>query len=57
MEAARKVLDFDRVYAGIDPRLRRAAALNVLAHLMKLAQEGRAAAEGEGLSARYRPTP
>src|SRR5438874_2623396 len=46
----------ERVYAGIDPRLKRAAALNGLGHLIKLMQEGRATAEGDALSARYHPT-
>jgi glyoxylase-like metal-dependent hydrolase (beta-lactamase superfamily II) len=46
-----------RIYAGLDPRLHRAAALNVLAHLVKLIQEGSVAADGEGLNARYRLSP
>jgi glyoxylase-like metal-dependent hydrolase (beta-lactamase superfamily II) len=37
----------DRLYAGIDPRVRGAAARSVLAHLQKLAGEGRAANDGE----------
>lgn len=40
-----------RIYVGIDPRLERAAALNVLAHLNKLLQEGSVVADGEGMAA------
>ena len=42
-----------RVYSGLDPRLLHAAELNVLAHLLKLIQEARVIAEGEGLNADY----
>ena len=38
----------EALYAGVDPRLRRAAERNVIAHLAKLVQEGRARAEGDG---------
>jgi glyoxylase-like metal-dependent hydrolase (beta-lactamase superfamily II) len=37
----------DRLYAKTDPLLRRAAERNVLAHLLKLAGEGRVAEKGE----------
>jgi glyoxylase-like metal-dependent hydrolase (beta-lactamase superfamily II) len=46
-----------RIYSGLDPRLMRAAELNVLAHLLKLIQETRVVAEGEGLSADYAINP
>ncbi len=36
-----------RTYASIDPRLRRAAERNVLAHLLKLQAEGRARRDGD----------
>jgi drug/metabolite transporter superfamily protein YnfA len=37
----------DMLYEGVDARLKKAAARNVLAHLLKLAAEGRVqAAEG-----------
>jgi glyoxylase-like metal-dependent hydrolase (beta-lactamase superfamily II) len=42
-----------RVYCGLDPRLQRAAELNVLAHLVKLIHEGSAVADGAGLTAHY----
>jgi len=35
------------MYAGLDPRLEKAAGLNVLAHLLDLDQRGRVRAEGE----------
>lgn len=37
----------DALYSQVDPRLRRAAERNVLAHLLKLETEGRAVREGE----------
>lgn len=37
----------EQLYAPIDPRLRPAAARNVLAHLLKLRDEGRAIQDGE----------
>jgi glyoxylase-like metal-dependent hydrolase (beta-lactamase superfamily II) len=37
----------DTLYSQVDPRLRRAAERNVLAHLLKLEQEGRVRREGE----------
>ena len=37
----------DRVYAGLDPRLKRLAQENVVAHLVKLRDEGRARSDGE----------
>ncbi len=37
----------DRLYSQVDPRLRRAAERNVLAHLIKLEQEGRVRRDGE----------
>ena len=43
-----------RVYRDLDPRLTSAVELNVLAHLLKLIQEARVVAEGEGLTADYR---
>jgi glyoxylase-like metal-dependent hydrolase (beta-lactamase superfamily II) len=47
----------DRIYVGLDPRLKPAAGLSVLAHLLHLTKAGRAAASGApGLSGRYRPT-
>jgi glyoxylase-like metal-dependent hydrolase (beta-lactamase superfamily II) len=45
----------EALYAGIDPRLRRAAGLSVLAHLEKLSAEGRVAAEGFGPTAVWTP--
>ena len=45
----------DRIYAGLDPRLKPAAGLSVLAHLLLLTKRGRVAVSGTpGLSARYR---
>jgi glyoxylase-like metal-dependent hydrolase (beta-lactamase superfamily II) len=44
----------NRIYQGLDPRLKPAAGLSVLAHLLDLRRHGLLAAEGEGLSARYR---
>ena len=45
----------ERVYIALDPRLKPAAGLSVLAHLLQLSKEGRVAAEGSpGLRARYR---
>jgi glyoxylase-like metal-dependent hydrolase (beta-lactamase superfamily II) len=42
------------MYADVDPRLHPAAAMSVLAHLIKLVREGRAIADGEpNLSAEY----
>ncbi len=35
------------MYADVDPRLHRAAARSVLAHLMHMVGEGRAACDGE----------
>lgn len=43
----------DRIYRGLDPRLHRAAELNVLAHLIKLTGEGRAAQLGDGAGPRF----
>ena len=44
------------IYAEVDPRLHPAAAHSVLAHLIKLVREGRAASEGPpGPAAAYRP--
>ena len=44
----------ERIYVGLDPRLRPAAGLSVLAHLLLLLKQGRAAAEGgQGLSGRF----
>ena len=37
-----------RIYADVDPRLHPAAARSVLAHLIKLCDEGRAASDGRG---------
>lgn len=42
------------VYRGLDGRLHRAAALNVLAHLNKLIRERKVRAEGDGMAACYR---
>ena len=45
------------LYAAVDRRLWPAASLSVLAHLIKLVEDGLAACEGEpGLAARFRPT-
>ena len=45
----------ERIYVGLDPRLRPAAGLSVLAHLLLLLKQGRALAEGgQGLSGRFR---
>jgi glyoxylase-like metal-dependent hydrolase (beta-lactamase superfamily II) len=44
----------DRIYAGLDPRLKPAAGLSVLSHLLLLLKQGRVAAEGElGLKGRF----
>ena len=44
------------MYADVDKRLHGAAALNVLAHLIRLVRIGRAACDGEpGMHAEYRP--
>nr|WP_316627948.1 MBL fold metallo-hydrolase [uncultured Brevundimonas sp.] len=44
------------LYAAVDSRLWPAASLSVLAHLIKLVEDGRAASDGEpGLAARFRP--
>jgi glyoxylase-like metal-dependent hydrolase (beta-lactamase superfamily II) len=46
----------NRIYIGLDPRLKPAAGLSVLAHLLHLIRGGRAAASGRpGLAAHYRP--
>ena len=43
------------IYVGLDPRLKPAAGLSVLAHLLRLMKLGRVAASGEpGLPAHYR---
>ena len=45
------------IYESLDPRLKRAAAFSVLAHLEDLEARGRATREGEpGLAARFAPT-
>lgn len=45
------------LYAAVDRRLWPAASLSVLAHLIKLVEDGLAACDGEpGLAARFRPT-
>ena len=44
----------DRIYLGLDPRLKPAAGLSVLAHLMLLTKQNRVASSGEpGFAARY----
>ena len=44
-----------RIYVGLDPRLKPAAGLSVLAHLLLLAKQKRVASSGDpGLAARYR---
>ena len=45
----------ERLYSGLDPRLKRAAECNVLAHVMKLVEEGRVQADGAGMAAVYAP--
>jgi glyoxylase-like metal-dependent hydrolase (beta-lactamase superfamily II) len=48
-DAPRPARDFvGLLYAQIDPRLHQAAERNVVAHLLKLAAEGRAVQDGEG---------
>jgi glyoxylase-like metal-dependent hydrolase (beta-lactamase superfamily II) len=43
-----------RIYVGLDPRLKPAAGLTVLAHLIQMTREGRVIAEGEpSLDARF----
>lgn len=37
----------DALYSQVNPNLRRAAERNVIAHLLKLEQEGKAARDGE----------
>jgi glyoxylase-like metal-dependent hydrolase (beta-lactamase superfamily II) len=45
----------ERIYVGLEPRLKPAAGLSVLAHLLLLAKQDRVASSGEpGLAARYR---
>ena len=45
----------ERIYAGLDPRLKPAAGLSVLAHLLWLIKQGRVTAESSpGLSGRFR---
>jgi glyoxylase-like metal-dependent hydrolase (beta-lactamase superfamily II) len=45
----------ERIYLGLDPRLKPAACLSVLAHLLHLIAAGRAAASGQAdLAAHYR---
>ena len=47
----------DRIYLGLDPRLKPAAGLSVLAHLLLLAKQNRVASSGEpGLDARFHLT-
>lgn len=43
----------NRVYAGLDPRLTRAAELNVLAHVLKLVREGKLVRQGTEYAGRY----
>ena len=43
----------ERLYAGIDPRLHRAAGRSVQAHLLKLISEGRVRCIGDGEAARF----
>lgn len=45
----------DALYAGLDPALKGAAALSVLAHLEKLEADGAVAADGHGREATWRP--
>jgi glyoxylase-like metal-dependent hydrolase (beta-lactamase superfamily II) len=45
----------ERIYVGLNPRLKPAAGLSVLAHLMLMLEQGRVVAEGTpGLAARFR---
>jgi glyoxylase-like metal-dependent hydrolase (beta-lactamase superfamily II) len=45
----------ERIYAGLDPRLKPAASLTVLAHLVQMVRDGRASSEGGlGMGARFR---
>jgi glyoxylase-like metal-dependent hydrolase (beta-lactamase superfamily II) len=45
----------ERIYVGLDPRLRPAAGLSVLAHLLLLLKQGSVAADGKpGLTVRFR---
>ncbi|HYK81143.1 MAG TPA: MBL fold metallo-hydrolase [Micropepsaceae bacterium] len=47
----------ERIYLGLDPRLKPAAALSVLAHLLLLTKQSRVTSSGEpGLAARFRLT-
>ncbi len=47
----------DRIYLDLDPRLKPAAGLSVLAHLLLLTKQNRVASSGEpGFAARYRLT-
>jgi len=47
----------DRIYVGLDPRLKPAAGLSVLAHLLLLTKQNRVASSGEsGFAARYHLT-
>ncbi|WMS42689.1 MBL fold metallo-hydrolase [Acuticoccus sp. MNP-M23] len=43
------------LYTGINPKLKVAAGLSVLAHLEKLAEEGRVRADGFGVTATWEP--
>ncbi|WP_420393635.1 MBL fold metallo-hydrolase [Acuticoccus sp.] len=56
VEGDRTVADIvEALYGGIDPRLRGAAGLSVLAHLEKLAEEGRVDGDGFGREATWTP--
>lgn len=45
----------ERIYVGLDPRLKPAAGVSLLSHLLLLVKQGRVAAEGEpGLSGLFR---
>jgi len=57
VEAGDRTVDaiVEALYEGIDPRLKGAAGLSVLAHLEKLEEEGHLHAEGHGRGARWYP--
>ena len=44
----------ERIYIGLDPRLKPAASLSVFAHLLQMRKEGRVASDTPRLEARYR---
>jgi glyoxylase-like metal-dependent hydrolase (beta-lactamase superfamily II) len=46
----------ERIYSGLDPRLKPAAGLSVFAHLLQMTKDGRVMSDAPRLDARYRLT-